>query len=54
MKIMILRLFQQAPVSQFNTKDGPNKQHKHDLVCFSKCASATYTDSYIREIARSK
>ena len=25
----------------FNIKDGTNKQHKHDLVYFSKCFSTT-------------
>ena len=37
---------------QFNTKDDIKKQHKHDLVCFSRCPSADCTDSFIGEIAR--
>ena len=36
--------------SQFNSKDYTNKQHKHDLVYFSRCPDCT--DSYIRETAR--
>ena len=31
--------------SQFNTKDDTNKQHKHNLVYFSRCPSTTCTDS---------
>ena len=37
---------------QFNIKDDTNKQHKHDLVYFSRCPSTNCTDSYIRETAR--
>ena len=37
--------------SQFNIKDDTNKQHKHDLVYFSRCPSMTCTDSYIGETA---
>ena len=37
---------------QFNIKDDTNKQHKHDLVCFSRCPSTNCTDSYIGETAR--
>ena len=29
-----------------------NKQHKHDLVYFSRCPSTTCTDCYIGETAR--
>ena len=39
--------------SQFNIKDDTNKQHKHDLVYFSRCPSTDCTDSYIGETARS-
>ena len=38
--------------SQFNIKDDTNKQHKHDLVYFSRCPSTDCTDSYIGETAR--
>ena len=38
--------------SHFNIKNDTNKQHKHDLVYFSSCPSATFTDSYIGETAR--
>ena len=37
--------------SQFNIKDDTNKQHKHDLVYFSRCPSTNCTDSYIGETA---
>ena len=38
--------------SQFNIKDNTNKQHKYDLVYFSRCPSTNCTDSYIGDIAR--
>ena len=38
--------------SQFNIKDDTNKQHKHDLVYFSRCPPAACADSYIGETAR--
>ena len=38
--------------SQFNIKDDANKQHKHDLVYFSRCASTNGTGSYFGETAR--
>ena len=38
--------------SQFNIKDDTNKQHKHDLVYFSRFPLTDCTDSYIGETAR--
>ena len=38
--------------SQFNIKDDTNKQHKHDLVYFSRCPSTKFTDIYIGEVTR--
>ena len=38
--------------SHFNIKDDTNKQHKHDLVYFSRCPSTDCTDSYIGDTAR--
>ena len=38
--------------SQFNIKDDRNKQHKHDLVCFSRCSSTDFTERYIGETTR--
>ena len=38
--------------SQFNIKDDTNRQHKHDLVYFSRCPSTDFTDIYIGETAR--
>ena len=38
--------------SQFNIKDDTNKQHKHDLVYFSRFSLTDCTDSYIGETAR--
>ena len=38
--------------SQFNIKDDTNTEHKHDLVCFSRCPSTDCNDSYIPEKAR--
>ena len=38
--------------SQFNIKDDMDKQHKHDLVYFSRCLSTSFTDSYIGETTR--
>ena len=38
--------------SHFNIKYERNKQHKHDLVYFSRCPSTDCTDSYIGETAR--
>ena len=38
--------------SQFNIKDDTNKQHKHDLVYFSRCSSTKFTDIYIGETTR--
>ena len=38
--------------SQFNIKDDRNKQHKHDLVYFSRCPSTDFADSHIGETAR--
>ena len=38
--------------SQFNIKDDTNKQHKHDLVYFSRCPSTNCTDTSIGETAR--
>ena len=38
--------------SQFNIKDNTNKQHKHDLVYFSRFPLTDCTDSYIGETAR--
>ena len=37
---------------QFNIKYDTNKQHKHDLVYFSRCPFMDCTNSYIGEIAR--
>ena len=37
---------------QFNIKDDTNKQHKYDLVYFSRCLSTYCIDSYMGEIAR--
>ena len=37
---------------QFNIEDDTNKQHKHDLVYFSRHPSTDCTDSYIGETAR--
>ena len=37
---------------QFNIKYDTNKQHKHDLVYFSRCPFIDCTNSYIGEIAR--
>ena len=39
-------------ISHFNIKNDTNKQHKHDLVYFSRCPSTGCTDSYIGETAR--
>ena len=38
--------------SQFNIKVDTNKQHKHDLVYFSRCPFTTCTDSYMGETVR--
>ena len=38
--------------SQFNIKGDTNKQHKHDLVYFSRFPLTDCTDSYIGETAR--
>ena len=38
--------------SHFNIKDDTNKQHKQDLVYFSRCPSTDCTDSYIGETTR--
>ena len=38
--------------SQFNIKDDANKQHKHNLVYFSRCPPMSCTDSSIGETAR--
>ena len=38
--------------SQFNIKDDTSKQHKLDLVYFSRCPSTDCTGSYIGETAR--
>ena len=38
--------------SQFNIKDDTNKQHKHNLVYFSRCPPTSCTDSYIGETVR--
>ena len=38
--------------SHFNIKDDTTKQHKHDLVYFSRCPSTDCTDSFIGETAR--
>ena len=38
--------------SQLNIKDDTNKQHKHDLVYFSRFPSTTCTDSYIGKTAQ--
>ena len=37
--------------SQFNIKDDTDKQHKHDLVYFSRCPSTSGTDRYVGETA---
>ena len=37
---------------QFNIKYDTNKQHKHDLVYFSRCPFMDCTNSYVGEIAR--
>ena len=39
-------------ISQFSMKDDSNKQHKHDLLYFSRCPPTNCTDSYIGETAR--
>ena len=38
--------------SQFSIKDDTNKQHKHDLVYFSRCLPTNCTNSYTGETAR--
>ena len=38
--------------SQFNIKDDANKEHKHDLVYYSRFPSTNCTDSNIEETAR--
>ena len=38
--------------SEFNIKDDTNKQHKHDLVYFSRCRSMDCSNSYIGETVR--
>ena len=38
--------------SQFDIKDNTNKQHKYDLVYFSRCPFTNCTDSYIGDTAR--
>ena len=38
--------------SHFNIKDDTNKQHKHDLVYFSRCPSTDCTEIYTGETTR--
>ena len=38
--------------SQFNIKDDANKEHKHDLVYYSRFPSTNCTDSNIEETVR--